>query len=66
MARTSGSSARVGLPPFFVISNAIVWISAVINMGILSYWIHHSRPYLSRHIIYEEVIVRPDPFAVHT
>lgn len=59
MARTTGAAARTGLPPFFLISNAIVWISAVINMGILSYFIKNSS-YVGRHIIYEEVIVRSD------
>ncbi|KAI1660605.1 hypothetical protein F4813DRAFT_298804 [Daldinia decipiens] len=53
MARTSGS--HFGLPPFFLISNALIWISAVIVMGILSYFISLNN-YVPRRIIYEEVI----------
>ena len=54
MARTT---TRAGVPPFLLISNVIIWISAVIVMGILSYLISISNNYVSRHIIYEEVIV---------
>ncbi|KAI1770058.1 hypothetical protein F4818DRAFT_434301 [Hypoxylon cercidicola] len=54
MARTDRSS-RFGLPPFFLVSNAIIWISAVIVMGILSYFISESN-YVGSHVIYEEVI----------
>ncbi|KAF3056427.1 hypothetical protein GL218_06415 [Daldinia childiae] len=53
MARTNGSG--FGLPPFFLISNALIWISAVIVMGIISYFISLNN-YVSGHIIYEEVI----------
>ncbi len=55
MARTY----RSGLPPFTLISNIIIWISAVIVMGIMSYFISISN-YVGRHMIYEEVIVSPD------
>ncbi|KAK4174675.1 hypothetical protein QBC36DRAFT_302637 [Triangularia setosa] len=37
MARTGRTSARTGLAPFLLASSAIVWISAVIVMGILAY-----------------------------
>lgn len=57
MARTNASS-RFALPPFFLVSNAIIWISAVIVMGILSYFISESN-YVGNHVIYEEVIVSP-------
>ncbi|KAI8963112.1 hypothetical protein F5Y11DRAFT_320382 [Daldinia sp. FL1419] len=53
MARTDGS--RFSLPPFFLISNALIWISAVIVMGIISYFISQSS-YVPGRIIYEEVI----------
>lgn len=53
-ARTSGT--RTGLHPFNLVNNALIWISAVIVMGILSYYIHHQRPFVSSHVIYEEVI----------
>ncbi|KAI0835213.1 hypothetical protein F5Y06DRAFT_140941 [Hypoxylon sp. FL0890] len=53
MARTDG---RVGLAPFLVVSNLLVWISAVIVMGIVSYFISLNDRYVSGHIIYEEVI----------
>lgn len=50
--------ARGSLPPFFLISNLLVWASAVIVMGILSYFISVTDGhYISNHIIYEEVIV---------
>ncbi|KAI1103503.1 hypothetical protein F4804DRAFT_309991 [Jackrogersella minutella] len=55
MARAS-SSSRSALPPFFLLSNIIIWISAVIVMGILSYFISLSPNYVAGHIIYEEVI----------
>lgn len=58
MARTT---TRAGVPPFLLISNVIIWISAVIVMGILSYFISVSNQYVSRHIIYEEVIVSSGP-----
>jgi hypothetical protein len=48
---------RVGLSPLMLASNAIVWISAVIVMGILSYFISLNNNQ-GDHIIYEEVIVR--------
>jgi hypothetical protein len=47
---------RVGLPPHLMASNILVWISAVIVMGILSYFISLNNNQGS-HIIYEEVIV---------
>ncbi len=50
----------VGLAPFFLITNALVWISAVIVMGIESYWISQNNNQGS-HVIYEEVIVRAPP-----
>ncbi|KAH8900000.1 hypothetical protein GQ53DRAFT_801530 [Thozetella sp. PMI_491] len=52
MAFTTRTS---GLAPFFLISNAIIWISAVICMGILSYFISQNNNQ-GDHIIYEEVI----------
>ncbi|KAI0380884.1 hypothetical protein F5Y04DRAFT_256917 [Hypomontagnella monticulosa] len=55
MARTD-TSARFALPPFFLVSNALIWISAVIVMGILSYYINESNGTVGNHIIYEEVI----------
>lgn len=57
MARTNTSS-RFALPPFFLVSNVIIWISAVIVMGIVSYFISEGA-YVGNHIIYEEVIVSP-------
>ncbi|KAI2629274.1 hypothetical protein GGS26DRAFT_560086 [Hypomontagnella submonticulosa] len=54
MARTD-TSARFALPPFFLVSNALIWISAVIVMGISSYFISESSA-VGSHIIYEEVI----------
>jgi hypothetical protein len=51
MART----ARTGLEPFFMFSNALIWISAVIVMGIVSYFISLNNNQ-GNHIIYEEVI----------
>lgn len=57
-------SSSIGLPPFLVLSNLIIWISAVIVMGILSYFIHVNT-YVGRHIIYEEVIVRFTPNPPH-
>ena len=38
-------------------SNAIIWVSAVIVMGIVSYWISQNNGNNGDHIIYEEVIV---------
>jgi hypothetical protein len=48
---------HVGLSPLVLVSNIIVWISAVIIMGILSYFISLNNNQ-GDHIIYEEVIVR--------
>lgn len=48
---------RVGLPPAMMASNILVWISAVIVMGILSYFLSLNK-HQGDHIIYEEVIVR--------
>jgi len=53
MARTTGTVA--GIHPFMHISNALVWISAVIVMGILSFFISQNNNQ-STHVIYEEVI----------
>lgn len=47
---------RTGLSPFFLVTNLLIWISAVIVMGIVSYWISQGAG--GDHIIYEEVIVR--------
>ncbi|KAI1206846.1 uncharacterized protein F4807DRAFT_216771 [Annulohypoxylon truncatum] len=52
MARTD---SRFASPPFFLFSNALIWISAVIVMGILSYFISQNN-YVPGRIIYEEVI----------
>ncbi|KAH8904824.1 hypothetical protein BR93DRAFT_930245 [Coniochaeta sp. PMI_546] len=46
---------RVGLPPLMLASNILVWISAVIVMGILSYFISLNNNQ-GDHVIYEEVI----------
>jgi hypothetical protein len=54
--------SRTGLSPLALASNAIVWISAVIVMGILSYLISLNNNQ-GDHIIYEEVIVCPVHFA---
>jgi len=57
MARTT--TDHVGFAPFFLVTNALIWISAVIVMGILSYEISvdnsHSY-YAGSHVVYEEVI----------
>lgn len=45
-----------GLSPVFLVTNAIVWVSAAIIMGILSYWISQEEQPDS--IIYMEVVVR--------
>jgi len=47
---------RYGLTPLLFVSNILIWISAVIVMGILSYFISTNNNQGS-HIIYEEVIV---------
>ncbi|KAK3395099.1 hypothetical protein B0H63DRAFT_533630 [Podospora didyma] len=46
---------RTAFSPFLTASNAIIWISAVIVMGILSYLISLNNNQ-GDHIIYEEVI----------
>ncbi|KAB5566213.1 hypothetical protein GE09DRAFT_1284048 [Coniochaeta sp. 2T2.1] len=46
---------RVGVPAPMMASNILVWISAVIVMGILSYFLSLSHNQ-GDHIIYEEVI----------
>ncbi|KAL2133662.1 hypothetical protein VTI74DRAFT_1940 [Chaetomium olivicolor] len=46
--------ARTGLPIFLLASSALVWISAVIVMGILSYLV--SKDWGGDHVIYELVI----------
>ncbi|RYO85983.1 hypothetical protein DL766_007247 [Monosporascus sp. MC13-8B] len=56
MARTTDGSARSGLSPFLLFSNIVTWISAVIVMGIVSYFISQSTYYVGRHLIYVEVI----------
>jgi hypothetical protein len=48
--------ARTGLTTFLLASSALVWVSAVIVMGILAYLV--SRGWGGDHIIYELVIVR--------
>ncbi|KAI1414417.1 hypothetical protein F5Y13DRAFT_158511 [Hypoxylon sp. FL1857] len=53
MARDAG---RFALPPFVLASNILIWISAVIVMGIVSYFISLNDRYVSGHLIYEEVI----------
>ena len=47
---------RAGLAPFFLATNALIWISSVIVLGIVSYWLSLNNNQGS-HIIYEEVIV---------
>lgn len=47
--------ARTGLSTFLLASSALVWISAVIVMGILAYLV--SNGWRGDHIIYELVIV---------
>ncbi|OTA99073.1 hypothetical protein M426DRAFT_325473 [Hypoxylon sp. CI-4A] len=54
MAR--GNTARFALPPFVLFSNILIWISAVIVMGIISYFISLNPNYVPAHLIYEEVI----------
>ncbi|KAI1091750.1 hypothetical protein F5B19DRAFT_457574 [Rostrohypoxylon terebratum] len=49
------SDPRFSSPPFFLFSNVLIWVSAVIVMGILSYFISLSN-YVPGRIIYEEVI----------
>ena len=46
----------VALSPAHSVSNIIIWVSAVIVMGILSYFISQNNNQ-GDHIIYEEVIV---------
>jgi hypothetical protein len=48
--------SREGLTPFLIISNVLIWISSIIVMGILSYWIDQ-QPRQPTHLVYEEVIV---------
>jgi len=47
--------ARTGFSPIFMLTNALIWISAVIVMGILSYLISLNGQ-AGSHIIYMEVI----------
>jgi len=54
MARTTNT--HLGLSPFIMASTVLVWISAVIVMGILSYFLSKNK-HQGDHIIYEEVIV---------
>jgi len=49
------SRTHTGLSPFFLATNALIWVSAVIVMGILSYFISVNNNQ-GNHIIYEEVI----------
>lgn len=49
-------AARYGISPFLMISNLLIWVSAVIVMGILSFWLSQNNNQ-GDHIIYEEVIV---------
>ena len=48
---------RVGVPPLMMATNILVWILAVIVMGILSYLLSLNN-HQGDHVIYEEVIVR--------
>ncbi|KAK0732912.1 hypothetical protein B0T26DRAFT_736054 [Lasiosphaeria miniovina] len=48
-------TTHAGLSPFLTFSNVIIWISAVIVMGILSYLISLDNNQ-GDHVIYEEVI----------
>jgi hypothetical protein len=52
--------ARTGLSPVFLATNILIWISAVIVMGILSYLISLDGEVGDR-VIYMEVIVRSSP-----
>ncbi|RYP03160.1 hypothetical protein DL765_010581 [Monosporascus sp. GIB2] len=54
MARTTDGYARTGLSPFLLVTDILIWCSAVIVMGIVSYFI--STYYVGRHLIYIEVI----------
>ncbi len=54
------SRARTGLSPFLMASNALIWISAVIVMGILSYLISLNNNQGDQ-IIYMEVVVCSPP-----
>ncbi|RYP73988.1 hypothetical protein DL771_003299 [Monosporascus sp. 5C6A] len=56
MARTTDGSARSGLSPFLLISSIVIWCSAVIVMGIVSYFISQSTYGVGRFLIYTEVI----------
>jgi hypothetical protein len=47
--------ARTGLTTFLLASSGLVWVSAVIVMGILAYLV--SRGWGGDHVIYELVIV---------
>lgn len=47
--------ARTGLSAFALASSALVWVSAVIVMGILAYLV--SKGWGGDHVIYELVIV---------
>ena len=44
-----------GIHPFHMVSNILIWISAVIVMGILSYLLSQNK-HQGDHIIYEEVV----------
>ena len=48
--------SREGHTPFLIISNVLIWISSIIVMGILSYWIDQ-QPRQPNHLVYEEVTV---------
>lgn len=50
---------RTGLSPILMATNVLVWISAVIVMGILSYLISINGDGVGSRVIYMEVIVRP-------
>ncbi len=62
LTHRGGSGAR--LSPFFFFSNLLIWVSAVIVMGIVSFWISQNNNQGSE-IIYIEVVVRnlPHPSA---
>jgi hypothetical protein len=55
MPVTTTTHRRVGLAPVFMATSILIWISAVIVMGILSYLISLNNN-VGDHIIYEEVV----------
>lgn len=49
--------ARTGLSSLLLLTNALIWVSAVIVMGIISYFISQSNGTNNSRIIYMEVVV---------